>query len=332
MPNPHPTVCPKCGSTQLRWLTLRKNRVPVDVLQCQACNTAVAEDDWMVPLSPMVPGRCWNCGERRDLETCQNCGLTRAEDIQVHDELRFMLGSELPGPEATHLDAARTASRSGRRLLALKLATAAAATNENNQGEVARALRIWLLAAVGEPQCALEDARVWVEHTQDASALAWASYGQQLQNGSYPGGAADAYEKSLRKNAKQHNIRARRAQLLLELGRGGQALDEVIRVLQTEGLDDPTTAIASAVAEKLCDEFEGQYRDDEIERVVTLAALYLERSPALLAHRARVLAQQGDLAGAKRDLKAARKLNPSLEIYERVEQAMKPARTSWWRW
>ena len=41
----------------------------------------------MAPLGPLIPGRCWNCGERRDLETCSNCGLTRAEDIQVHDEL-----------------------------------------------------------------------------------------------------------------------------------------------------------------------------------------------------------------------------------------------------
>lgn len=327
MANPHPTVCPKCSSTELRWLTLRKGRIPIDVLQCQACSVGVAEEDWVAPLRALIPGRCWNCGERRDLDNCVSCGLTRAEDVQVHDELRFMLG-----PEASHLDAARAASRSGRRLLALKLATAAAAMNETNHGEVARALRIWLLAAIGEPHCALEDAKTWVEHTQDPSALAWASYGQQLQNSNSPGVAADSYEKSLRKNAKQHNIRARRAQLLLELGRGGQALDEVIRVLQTEGLDDPTVTIASAVAEKLCDGFENQYRDDEVARLLQFADQYVARSASLLAHRARVLAQQGDLTGAKRDLRAARKLNPSLEMYERVERAMKPARTSWWRW
>lgn len=322
-----PTACTKCGSTELRWLTLRKGRIPVDVLQCQACSSGVAEDDWMAPLAPLVPGRCWNCGERRDLETCSNCGLTRAEDVQVHDELRFMLG-----PDASHLDAARTASRLGRRLLALKLATAAAATNENSQGEVARALRIWLLAAIGEPTSALEDARAWVEHNQDPSALAWASYGQQLQNGAFPGAAADAYEKSLRKSGKQHNIRARRAQLLLELGRHGQALEESIKVLSTEGLDDPTLAIASAVAEKLCEQFEGQYRDDEVGRLLEYAAPYVERSPTLLAHRARVAASQGDLGSARRDLKAARKLSPTLDIYDRVEAAMKPARSSWWRW
>jgi tetratricopeptide (TPR) repeat protein len=281
----------------------------------------------MAPLAPLVPGRCWNCGEKRDLDHCVNCGLTRQEDAQVHDELRLMVGESL-----SMLDAARTASRDGRRLLALKLATAAASLNENNQGEVARALRIWLLSAIGEAKCALDDARTWVEQTADPSALAWASYGQQLQNDDHPGAAADAYGEALRKNPKQVNIRARRAQLLLDIDRSGQALDEVVRVYQTEGLDDPTVAIANGVAERLCDKFEAQYRDDEVGRLLDLGAAHVERSAILLAHRARVLAAQGDLNGAKRDMRAARKIAPELPIYERVDKAMKPARSSWWRW
>jgi hypothetical protein len=319
--------CPKCASTQLRWVTLRKGRIPVDVLQCQSCGTAVSEEDWMPPLRPLIPGRCLNCGDRRDFENCIGCGLSRTEDLQVHDELRFMVD-----PNATMLDAARTASRIGRRLLALKLATAASATNENGQGEVARALRIWLLSAVGEPQSALEDSQSWVETQQDPSALAWASYGQQQQANASPGAAADAYEKSLRKMPKQHNIRARRAQLLLELRRGGQALDEAIKVFQTEGVDEATVQIACAVAEKLCDDFEVQLRDDEIARLLEHAGEHADQSPRLLGHRARLAALQGDLSSAKRDLKAARAINPELEIYERVERAMKPSRSSWWRW
>lgn len=317
------TKCVKCGSDQLRWLTLRKGRIPVDVLQCQSCGVANAEEDWMPPLQPLTVGRCWNCGDRRDFENCVNCGLTRAEDVQVHDELRFMVD-----PKMSHLEAARQASRVGRRLLSLKLATAAAITNENDQGEVARALRIWLLSAIGEPEQAVEDARVWVESTQDPSAIAWASYGQQLQASGIPGGAADSYEKSLKKQPKQWNIRARRAQLLYELRRGGQAQDEAIKVLSQEGVDEQSVAIASTVAEKLCDHFETEYRDDEINRLLEYAGDYVDRSPVLLAHRARLAALQGDLSSAKRDLKKARRMDPELEIYERVERAMKPARSS----
>ena len=321
------TICLKCSSDQLRWLTLRKGRIPVDVLQCQVCGTPNAEEDWEPPLLPLAPGHCWNCGARRDVDRCKQCGLTRDEDVQVHQELRAIIS-----PQDSHLDAARQASRIGRRLLALKLATAAAATDENEQGDVARALRIWLLSAIGEPQHALEDAKVWVEGTQDPSAVAWASYGQQLHASQMLGAAIDAYDKALRKNPKQHNIRARKAQLLLELQRRGQAQDESLRVLAAEGVDDQSAAIACQVAERLCDHLERDDRNGEIARLLEFTGPYLERSPGLLAHQARLHASSGDIAGARRLLKQARRINPELEIYERVEKALRPTRGSWWRW
>ena len=45
-----------------------------------------------------------------------------------------------------------------------------------------------------DPESALEDAQSWCETQQDPSALAWASYGQQLQANASPGAAADAYD------------------------------------------------------------------------------------------------------------------------------------------
>lgn len=332
MPTP-PTQCPACGAAQLRWVTLRRGRVPIDALQCQVCQKLAVEEDWIAPLHPIMPGRCWNCGDRRDPDHCVTCGLTRQEDVQVHDELRHIVFEEVDPTSGTLslLDAAKVASRNGRRLLALKLATAATITNENEQGDQARGLRTWLLSAIGEPKAALEDAKQWVEGQTDASALAWASYGHQLQASQSPGTAADAYEKSLRKSPKQHNIRARRAQLLIELGRGGQALEEVIRVLSTEGIDDATFSIASQVAEHLCDEFETQNRDDEVARLLEKAAGYVDRSPSLLAHRARVLGRS-DAAAAQRDLKAARRLAPDLPIYARVEKVLRAQKHSWWPW
>ncbi len=269
-----------------------------------------------------------NCGERRDFDACRNCGLTKTEDAQVHDELRQMIN-----PNASFMDAARHANRIGRRLLALKLASAAAATTEaQDESDVARALRVWLLSAIGESQSGLDDAKAWVDGTQNPSAIAWASYGQQLQQGGFPGASADAYEKALKKKGDQHNIRARRSQLLLELGRGGQALDESIKVFTAQGVDEASVQLVCQVAEDLCSRFESQYRDDEISRLLDYAGEHAERSPALLAQRARLAALEGDTTAAKRDLKMARRLNPELEIYERVERALKPARSSWWRW
>jgi len=286
----------------------------------------MAEEDWVAPVPALIPGRCMNCGERRDYDNCPNCGLTRQEDIQVHDELRFMVS-----PNHTLLESSRIANEAGRRLMALKLATAAAATNENGKGDSARSLRIWLLAAIGEQQAAVEDSRAWVESTQDPPVIAWITYGQQLQHGAFPGAAADAYQRALKIDPRQFLVRARRALLLLGLNREGQAIDEACTVLEYAE-EEQAIEIALQAAEELCDLFEAQYRNDEIDRMIDRAGQHVERSARLLGHRARLGAVNGDVASAKRDLKAARKLNAELEIYERVERAIKPARSSWWRW
>lgn len=317
-------VCSKCGSNSLRWVTLRRH-VPVDVFQCQNCGHPEMEEDWYAPLAPMMAGNCVNCGDRREMDVCRNCGLTREEDLQVHDELRQMVA-----PTHNLLNAARAASRAGRRLMALKLATAAAYHNEEGQGDRARALRIWLLSAIGEPKYALEDARAWVEQEPDPSALAWASLGQQQKHSGFIGAAAESFHKALQKDPRQHVIRAERARLLIEMQREGQAAEDACIVLES---DNPKAVqLALKVAEELCEKFEAGLRDDEVARILERAGDNVEQSAALLAHRARLAALDGDAVSAKRDLKKAHKLNASLPIYERVERLLKPQRSSWWKW
>jgi tetratricopeptide (TPR) repeat protein len=317
-------ACSKCGANNLRWVTLRRH-VPVDVFQCQNCGHPEIEEDWHAPLTPLVPGNCMNCGDRRETDTCSNCGLNREEDMQVHDELRQMVA-----PTHNMLNAARTASNLGRRLVALKLATAAAYLNEEAQGDRARALRIWLLSAIGEPKCALDDARAWVEQEPDPSALAWASLGQQQKHGGFVGAAAESFHKALKKDASQHMIRAERSRLLMEMHREGQAAEDACIVLESD--NEKAVDLALEVAELLCEKFEAGLRDDEVARILERAGQNAERSPSLLAHRARLAAIEGDAVSAKRDLKKARKLNENLPIYDRVDRLLKPQRSSWWKW
>ena len=280
----------------------------------------------MAPLLPLLPGRCMNCGDRRTDGQCGTCGLSAEEDAMVHDELRMMVS-----PDHDLFDAARMANKYGRRLMALKLATAAA-HEDSERGHQAHALRIWLLNAVGEPQAAVDDARGWCESTPNPPALAWASYGAQLEQGAYPGAAADAYKKALEIQPRQFLIRAKRARLLMDMRREGQAIEEVTTVLKYGGDDPKAIEVAMAVAEGLCDQFETQLRNDEIDRLLDFAKDHVAKSARLLAHRARLAAVNGDTSGAKKDLKKARRLDPELEIYERVERAIRPARSSWWRW
>jgi tetratricopeptide (TPR) repeat protein len=319
------TVCSKCGSPNLRWSTLRRG-IPVDVLRCTQCGHVNADEDWLAPLMAYQPGRCVNCGDRRERDVCLNCGLSSDEDRQVHEELR-----ELVAPVHDLLNAARTATKLGRWLVGLKLATAAVAWGEEPQRDKARALRIWLLSAVGEAESALEDARAWVEGERDPPALAWASLGQQQQHVGHRGAAADSYGKALGKDPDQVTIRARRSQLLMELSREGQAAEDACIVFESE-VDERTLELALGVAEQLCDKFEAAFRDDEVQRLIERAGAYTEQSAGLLAHRARLAALEGDEVAAKRDLKKARALKDALPIYERIERLIKPQRTSWWRW
>jgi hypothetical protein len=322
---PHPTTCTKCGQPTLRWSTVHKH-VPVDVLQCTSCKEVIAEEDWIAPLMPIRQGRCTNCGDKVGGDRCMNCGLSPAESVQVHDELRAMIS-----PNHNHLNAAREASRSGRRLLALKLATAAAAADEEGQGDLARALRIWLLLDIGEGPSALDEAKAWVEARSDPPAIAWASLGQQQEHAGIPGSAADSYAKALLKDPDQHGLRARRAEVLLNMSREGQAVEEACKVFESTS-EDRSIVAALRVAEKLLEKYHAAHRDDEIRLLLERAGVHAERSALLLGHRARLAAVEGRVADARRDVKKARRLAPDLQVYAEIDEALRPQKTSWWRW
>lgn len=298
--------------------------------QCEACGHIEAEEDWYAPLMPLRIGACVNCSDTYTDNRCRGCGLTRDEVVQVHDELRQMVA-----PTHDLLNAAREASRAGRRLIALKLATAAAVFSEHG-GDTARALRIWLLWDLGESQSALEEAEAWVTMGSDAPAIAWASLGQQQQHSGFPGEAAESYAQALLKDPNQHPLRARRAALLVDMGRFGQATEECIAVFESQ-VDDRTIDLAIQASERLADFYRSGYRDNEIERLLERAGSYVDRSAVLLAHRARLAALRRDISSARRDLRRARRMQPDLEIYTEIDQVISPSsgkgkRQSWWRW
>lgn len=304
-----------------------RRSVAVDVFQCRDCGTSVTEEDWQCPALPMRVGRCINCGDARKRGVCQGCGLDQHEDVQVHDELRQMVD-----PRLNFMGAANEATRQGRRLLALKLATAAAAFDEDKQGDAARGMRIWLLSSIGDAQSAMEDAKVWVEDTADPSPVAWASLGQQYLAAGFPGSAADAFGKALAKNKDMPEIRAKRAQILLGMRREGQAAEEAYIVLTPVAVPAAAVDVALQVMTKIADDFEVQQRDDEITYILTKCHVHVERSAKLLAHRARIAALAGDFSSAKRDLKSAQALEPESPAYEKIQKMLKSQQSSWWRW
>jgi tetratricopeptide (TPR) repeat protein len=313
--------CQKCGSTKLHWRSLRRD-IPVDVLLCQACGAPQSEEAWTAPLRPLRAGHCMNCGERRLDDLCAGCGLSRAEDHQVHEELR-----EMVDPRMTLFGAAREASNAGRRVLGLKLATAAAATAPAPDRDTARALRIWLLAAIGEPKAALEDARYWVESSPDPPAVAYASLAQQLDHQGFKAASADAYTRALEIDPSQLALRARRARLLIEVGREGTAQREIADILRNASADPAAVATAIEVGEQLCAIYERKGQESEIDALLAVAGRVLDRSAVLMAYKARQVAIAGNADEARRWLKSARTLLPEHEVYERVQALLRPARS-----
>ena len=177
-----------------------------------------------------------------------------------------------------------------------------------------------------------EDAKAWVEDSPDPSAVAWASLAQQYQNAGFPGSAADAFGKALAKDPSQQSIRARRAALLMGMRREGQASEEAMLVLENPASPADAIDIALTVAAQLCDLYEQQLRDDEVALIVKRCGPHVERSAKVLTHRARMAAVQGDINSAKRDLRAARAMEPESPAYDKIDILLKPQQKSWWRW
>ena len=316
--------CSECHSDQLQW-GVSRGRVVADVLLCGLCNHREKVEDWTAPCSPLAPSSCANCGHPERQDPCLGCGLTAEEDREVHLELR-----EFIPDETDFLSAARKANKLGRRVLALKLATAACLYGDVSRREAARALRVWLLAAIGEQQAAYNDAKAWVDQSKAPSQLAWGSLGQQCEQLNLYGDATDAFGKALEVDPTQHLIRCRRAELLLRQNRDGQALAEVYKLFElTSEKDVPKNALH--VAAHVLDRLEKHNNSDDSARLLSLMAGNVNQSPALLGHAARINALAGKAKEARQQLDKARKLDPNLAIYTRVETLLNRGGAGGWR-
>ena len=313
------SVCPECRRGTLGWATGREGERPVDQLRCDRCGYVLAIEDWHVPASPMRAGRCRNCGGVRYQGACLDCGLSEEEDREVHEELRSLVH-----PTADHLACARLAMAMGRRLIALKLATAAA--HDGPQRSVARALRISLLRQVGEQRAALGDARQWtVESPSEAGA--WASFAEQLIGSDRRGEAIAAFQKALELEPEAHRVRARLAQLYLELGRWGQAQTTAREVLAQKGDREATLAALDVIARYV----ELLIRRGEVRSVEEILKGLGQRSrrhPTFLCASAWLAWRNDNVSLARRELKLARKLSAGHPLLQEMETLVKGRR--WW--
>ena len=315
------SLCPDCRKGTLHWDTDREGPRPVDRLLCDRCGYVVAVEDWHIPATAMREGRCRNCGGIFHRDACLDCGLSSAEDREVHEELRALVH-----PTAHQLACARLAMAMGRRLIALKLATAAA--HDGATPEVARTLRVNLLQQIGEENAALADARQWTAD-HPGSASAWATFASQLVLRGRVGEAVAAFRKALDIDPDANRVRAKLAQLYLDLERFGQAQAAARRVLSQPG-DREATLAALEVMARYVELLIRQEDTGAVDEVIEALGPRSRRHPVFLCASAWLALHKGNTSAARRELKQARKLAAEHPLVEEVEGMIKGRRRWWW--
>lgn len=309
----------------LVWKTQVTAGRPVDLFACADCGHVMAEEDWHVPSRSPRINACRNCGGVRRDARCVDCGLTVAEDFQVHDQLRQLIDRD-----ASMLDAARMAVAGGRRLLGLKLASAA--VHEREDADEARALRVRLLLELEAVEAAIADCRDWTVEGGAESALAWSLYGDAHLANKEGTRAIDHYERALELDPKLYEVRARLTRCLLAIGRFARGRAAALQVIQ----DAPEDSEAAAE----CLELMGLYasrliaRNDHAAAVELLEVLgdAVERNGTLQLAVAWRAQQLGKGREVKRALKLARKLGADPHLLEDAEAAMGGRRWGWLSW
>lgn len=317
-------TCPKCRKGTLHWDTRRVVDHPVDIYACARCKHAVAEEDWTVPLEPPAQGCCRNCGGRRRSGTCASCGLTAAEDAEVHQELR-----QLIDPDLDLLGAALSAEEGGRKLLALKLATAACLDGPNPTP--ARLLRLSILQDLGELSAALSDAKYWVRGDGARSSTAWAVYGELLLNNLRQGEATEAFRVALELDPGDHMTRARLSKHLYAMGRFAQARQGAESVLAARPGGRPerlAVGVMARYAEHLMRQGDVVAVRDVLD---ALGQETLDINARLLALDAWLHWGEGHADEARDALRQAHRMDADDRLVNELKDVVGLKR-SWWSW
>ncbi|MED5373950.1 MAG: tetratricopeptide repeat protein [Myxococcota bacterium] len=309
----------------MSWTTVRREGVFADQLDCETCGAVLGREDWHLPLEPTGPLICRNCGHKRSAGgVCGGCGLSEAEDRQVHQEL-----AEMVAPGMGLLQACNQAADSGRRLLALKLATAA--IQDSRRRDLARLMRISLLQDLGLLQAALGECGIWVREGGDHNPMAWALYGELLLAGDRRGEGLEALEQALELAPEDLLTRARYAHHLYDTQRFARARAQAIYVLAMED-DGEAPRLALQVVSRYARRLTDNGDTTAVQELLTDLGSWVETDGDLLAVLAWLRWQEGDRRAAQAALRAAHKIDPDNPFVELLRGPLGIKRWSWFGW
>ena len=317
-----PPSCPTCRSAFVSWRTELVGEVLHDRLVCETCGTVCADEDWDLPLEPTGPGFCRNCGGQRRGALCSRCGLSASEDAQVHQELLGLIGA------TDLLSGSAKAAEMGRRLLALKLATAA--VYDSPSPGVARLLRISLLQDLDLLQAALFECQSWVRGPGAEDAHAWSLFGELQIAAGKRGLGLQSLERALELEPDCAQVRGRYASHLFDDQRYAQARAQAIWVLSSG--DSVALPMGLAVAASYARRLMSQRDLAALEDLLTDLGDAVAKDATLSASRAWMLHSKGAQRQAQDALRVAHKLDPKNPLVVELEGPLGVKRWSWFGW
>lgn len=251
-----------CPTKDLQWTQRVIEEQYADVFFCASCGHVHRTEKYSI--CPRFPyqSRCVNCGG--DLEVvggnpqapqphqvrCRGCGLTAAEDHDLHHRLAAL------HPSRDFLAASSALVEDGRYVLALKLATAETRWGRSPvDGEIQR---LGVLEAMNEYDRALDEAHEWAENegcpTEIYGVIAQLEAGAQNLRG-----AIAALEKGLQLQPDNAQWWADYADLMLHQDDRPAALRAGAKALNSAATEKRAMAVIAEVAERLY--ANGQYAE-----------------------------------------------------------------------
>ena len=143
--------------------------------------------------------------------------------------------------------------------------------------------------------------------------------------------AIQSLEKALEIDPSLHLIRCRRAKILYEHRREGQAIAE-LELLCAAPLRGRALESTFALGAMILGRFFEQGNYNESDRILKLFGARIDQSAHLLGYAAMRHAINGQSKEAARELKKAKRLQAELPIYEHVQTLLNTEKRGWRAW
>jgi tetratricopeptide (TPR) repeat protein len=322
-----------CSVMDLQWTNRLVDDQHADVYFCASCGTVHRTEKYSVSLRFPYHDRCVNCGG--DLRAtgpspepgqapdpsylrCTMCGLTAAEDRELHERLASL------HPDGNYLVASEALAESGRFVLALKLATAETRWGSNPvAGEIQR---LGVYEAMNEVDLALDEAHEWSEN-EGCPPDVWGVIASLEAAAGNVRGAMAALEKGLQAHPDHTAWWADYAELNLDQDERPGALRAAAKALADPTLEARAIAVLVEAGERFY--ANGQYA--EALGACSLAQDRQEKNADLAWLRARISAVNQDTDYMVKWLVTTTQLNPGNQEAQDMLAPYKKKK-GWFNW